>query len=99
MVARIDYKLTPDGVETLMGQIDKAIRQFNKAQKTMNAEIYAIENSLVHLSKSVFINKVDIIKEGILSQDNILTDARTTGLAAKEALQESDTQIAAGIYG
>jgi uncharacterized protein YukE len=98
-MAKVDFKLTPAGVDVLMGQIDKAIRQFNRAQKTLNSELYAIENSLTGLSKSVFINKVDTLKEGINNQDNILTDVRTVGLAAKEMFQESDAQIATRICG
>ena len=93
----VDFKLYIDGMDKLLEQINQATVELSKVQNALNQELGVFECSLRGSSQNVFKECSDNIKAGIVSQKDILTEAKNTGLAAKKALTEVDAQIAAGI--
>jgi len=90
-------KVYIDGIDKLMAQLDQATEQFVAVQEAINGEMDNLEKSLVGQSKNAFKESSNEIKSGLVSQYELLQEARKSGLDAKETLIKSDELIAQGI--
>jgi len=90
-------KVSQDGIEGLVSQLDKAIVEFAELQKAINSALDNLDASLVGSSKHAFSNKSTMIKNGLVRQNNILEKISERALTAMETMFKADKQIAANV--